>query len=221
MNRKAIRLLCEVRDEFEDESSKMVISGCIGPRGDAYDLNDTMSALEAEDYHRVQISTLGETDADMINALSLNNVDEAIGIVRAAKSVGIPVVISFMVETDGKLQSGVSLKEAIKRVDEATNKGPVYYMINCSHPTHFESELEHEPWMDRIRAIRANASCKSHAELDKSVELDEGNPVEFGRQHGALARNFKSLNVFGGCCGTDHRHIEEICKAVIASRLEG
>jgi len=217
VNRKAIDLLKEIRNEFEDEKTKMVISGCIGPRGDGYNPTNVMSAEEARQYHTAQISIFSETDADMVTAITMNYVDEAIGITKAAKSIGMPVAISFTVETDGKLPTGQTLKDAIESVDEATSNTPAYYMINCAHPAHFESVLiADEPWLERIRGIRANASTKSHAELNDSEELDEGNPVELGRQHRELLSKLKNLNVLGGCCGTDHRHVEEICKVCIA-----
>jgi S-methylmethionine-dependent homocysteine/selenocysteine methylase len=217
MNRKAIELLEEIRNEYEDGQTRFVISGCIGPRGDGYMPSAIMTAEEAQQYHYEQIKTFSETRADLVSAYTINYVDEAIGIVKAAQSVDMPVVISFTVETDGKLPTGQTLKQAIELVDAATNNGPVYYMINCAHPTHFEYAVAgNEPWLDRIHAVRANASCKSHAELDDSTELDEGNPRELGDQFRKLKTRLKKLNVLGGCCGTDHRHIDEIAKACVA-----
>lgn len=217
MNRKAIELLCDIRKEFENEKTKMVISGCIGPRGDGYNPMNVMSAEEAQRYHATQIQTFSETDADLVTGVTMNYVEEAIGIARAAKSVGMPVVISFTVETDGKLPTGQMFKDVIESVDQATRRAPAYYMINCAHPTHFEGLLvAGEAWSERIRGLRANASTKSHAELNESAELDEGNPEELGRQHRELLGKLKHLNVLGGCCGTDHRHVEEICKASLA-----
>jgi S-methylmethionine-dependent homocysteine/selenocysteine methylase len=215
-NCKAIELVNKIRSEFENETTKTVISGCVGPRGDGYNPTDVMSAEESQQYHTAQIKTFSETDADMVTAITMNYVEEAIGIARAAESIGMPVAISFTVETDGKLPTGQTLKAAIESVDEATPNVPAYYMINCAHPTHFENVLiAGEPWLERIRGIRANASAKSHAELNDSEELDEGNPIELGRQHRELSSKLKNLNVLGGCCGTDHRHVEEICKAVL------
>jgi S-methylmethionine-dependent homocysteine/selenocysteine methylase len=215
-NCKAIELVNKIRSEFENETTKTVISGCVGPRGDGYNPTDVMSAEESQQYHTAQIKTFSETDADMVTAITMNYVEEAIGIARAAESIGMPVAISFTVETDGKLPTGQTLKAAIESVDEATSNAPAYYMINCAHPTHFENVLiAGEPWLERIRGIRANASAKSHAELNDSEELDEGNPIELGRQHRELSSKLKNLNVLGGCCGTDHRHVEEICKAVL------
>jgi len=216
MNRQAIDLLSNIRDDFEDEKTQIVISGCIGPRGDGYNPTSMMSAAEAEAYHAWQMAVMAETETDMVSALTMTYAEEAIGVVRAAQAVGLPVVISFTVETDGRLPSGQTLKDAIEQVDAETNDGPAYYMINCAHPTHFERTLTiDEPWVQRIRGLRANASCLSHAELDEAKELDDGNPVELGSQYRALQEKLRNLNIFGGCCGTDHRHIEAIAEACV------
>lgn len=213
-NRQAIALLDAVRGEFAGDKSPMVISGCIGPSGDGYDPATWMTEGDAEQYHRMQAETFRDTEADMITAITMTHAPEAIGVTRAAQAVGMPVVISFTVETDGRLPTGQPLPEAIEQVDAATQRGPAYYMINCAHPTHFEASLTAgQPWVSRIRGLRANASTKSHKELDEATELDAGNPVELGAQYRALRGRHPHLSVLGGCCGTDHRHIEEICKA--------
>jgi S-methylmethionine-dependent homocysteine/selenocysteine methylase len=216
MNRKAIALLHEIRHESETEQSQMVISGCLGPRGDGYIPSETMIADEAAQYHRTQIETFREADADLVTAITMNYVEEAIGIARAAESVGMPVVISFTVETDGKLPTGQTLKDAISQVEQTTHQFPAYYMINCAHPTHLAEALTSgESWLERIRGLRANASSKSHAELNESETLDDGNPEELGRQYRDLKDQLKNLNVLGGCCGTDERHVEAICQACL------
>ena len=212
-NHKAIDLLHELREELETDRSPMVISGCVGPRGDGYDPGKVMSPEEAEAYHGRQIRVFAEAGADLVTAITMTNTNEAIGVTRAARAADMPVVISFTVETDGRLPTGESLKEAIEAVDRATGRGPAYFMINCAHPTHFESVLNGESWMQRLRGIRANASKRSHAELDEAEELDDGDPVELGAQYRDLRRRFGHINVLGGCCGTDHRHIEQICGA--------
>jgi S-methylmethionine-dependent homocysteine/selenocysteine methylase len=215
-NRRAIRLLEEIRSELATEKIEVVISGCVGPRGDGYSPAQTMSDREAETYHREQVETFADTAADMVTAITMNYVEEAIGIARAAESAGMPVVISFTVETDGRLPTGQTLRAAIEQVDAATSGYPSYYMINCAHPTHFEHLLaEAEPWTKRIRGLRANASRKSHAELNESPDLDVGDPVELGMQHAWLKRRLPQLNVLGGCCGTDHRHVEQIATACL------
>lgn len=214
-NQQAIELLDEIRGEYQDENTRMVISGCVGPRGDGYNPSDFMTEEEAKSYHAVQIETFSKTNADMVTAITMTYLEEAVGITQAAKVSGMPVVISFTVETDGKLPSGQTLKDAIQKVDEATANYPAYYMINCAHPTHFEGVLAaNEPWQQRIRGLRANASTLSHAELDEAEELDDGSPSELSSQYKELRNKLSNLNVLGGCCGTDHRHIEEIIKAI-------
>ena len=153
----------------------------------------------------------------MVTAITMTYAEEAIGIARAAQSVEMPVVISFTVETDGRLPTGQSLQQAIEQVDAATHRAPLYYMINCAHPTHFaEVLIAGDSWVNRIQGVRANASRKSHAELDQADSLDEGNPAELGYQCSQLQTALPSLNILGGCCGTDHRHIGAMCQALIA-----
>jgi len=214
-NRKGIELLQGIRREYEGAVPHMVISGCIGPRGDGYSADISMTATEAEAYHRAQIATFRETEADMVAAFTIPYIAEGIGIALAARSEDMPVVISFTVETDGRLPSGEMLKDAIEQVDIATDNTPAYYMINCAHPTHFVNALGVGPWIKRIRAVRANASNKSHAELNEASQLDEGNPQELGSQYLNLLGSIENLNVLGGCCGTDHRHVAEICKVFV------
>lgn len=214
-NRHSVRLLEEIRAEYETPETPIIISGCIGPRGDGYVPTNVMSAESAESYHAAQVQTFASTTADLVTAITMNYPDEAIGIARAAKVAEIPAVISFTLETDGKLPTGHSLGEAITLVDEHTSGYPAYYMINCAHPAHFSNVIVgNEPWTNRIRGLRANASTMSHAELNESPTLDAGNPEQLGRQYAELKRQqLKSLNVFGGCCGTDHRHVDQMARA--------
>ena len=216
-NSRAVRLLQEIRSEYETDRMPIIISGCIGPRGDGYVPGTAMSAIEAEAYHQIQIETFANTAADLVTAITMNYAEEAVGIVRAAKHANMPIVISFTVETDGNLPTGQPLGDAIKQVDDATSRYPTYFMINCAHPSHFASVLHgNEPWAARIRGLRANASKMSHAELNEAPELDAGNPIELGQEYAALRKQqLKHLNVMGGCCGTDHRHIEQIALACL------
>jgi S-methylmethionine-dependent homocysteine/selenocysteine methylase len=216
-NRKGIALLEDIRSDYEDEIPHVVISGCMGPRYDGYNAEDRMTAAQSAAYHRPQIATFRETAADMVAAYTLPYVAEGAGVAMAAREEGMPAVISFTVETDGRLPSGETIRDAVEQIDELTDSAPAYYMINCAHPTHFADALGDGPWTDRVRAVRANASAKSHAELDESSELDEGDPVDLGRQYVALAKQLRRLTVVGGCCGTDHRHVAEICSALKAS----
>jgi S-methylmethionine-dependent homocysteine/selenocysteine methylase len=214
LNRKAISLLTELRDQYQEEVSTIVISGCVGPQDDGYNPAGKLSADQATGYHSTQIGTFAETDADMVTAITMTYADEAIGVTRAAQRVGLPAAISFTLETDGKLPSGQALGEAIEETDAATDGGPAYYMINCAHPTHFDGILDpDEPWAQRIRGLRANASTRSHAELDEAEELDEGDPVDLGARYAGLRKELPNLNVLGGCCGTDDRHVAHVCSA--------
>jgi S-methylmethionine-dependent homocysteine/selenocysteine methylase len=214
INRRAIQLLADIQEEYESERTPVVISGCLGPRGDGYVPDQVMSGREAESYHREQIETFAGSAADLVTAVTMNYVEEAIGIARAAQKVNMPVVISFTVETDGNLPTGQMLKSAIEQVDEVTSEYPAYYMINCAHPTHFEHIVaEGGQWMERLRGVRANASQRSHTELNEAPDLDMGNPVELGKQYARLKKRLSRLNVMGGCCGTDHRHVEQIAEA--------
>jgi S-methylmethionine-dependent homocysteine/selenocysteine methylase len=215
LNRKAIALMEDLRDEYESEEAPVVISGCIGPQDDGYNPAERLSAAAAQDYHSTQIATFSDTAADMVNAMTMTYADEAVGVTRAAMEAGMPVAISFTVETDGTLPSGQALGDAVEEVDRETEGGPAYYMINCAHPTHFDRMLQSAgAWAKRIRGLRANASRRSHAELDESPDLDAGNPEELGGQYRALRPLLTNLAVVGGCCGTDDRHIASICAAL-------
>jgi len=215
-NRNSIQLLEQIRGEYDTARTPVVVSGCIGPRGDGYIPDQALSAEDAENYHREQIDTLAGTSADMITALTLNCPEEAIGVTRAARRAGMPIAISFTLETNGQLPSGKSLGDSIRQVDDATSGYPAYFMINCAHPSHFDKELRgDEPWAARIRGVRANASKMSHAELNETTELDAGDPMELGQQYMHLRTRLRCLSVLGGCCGTDTRHIEQIALACL------
>ena len=216
LNREGIAFMRSLQAEFADKVRPSIVSGNIGPRGDGYNPDFLMSPEQARDYHLPQVRSFAAAGADMITVMTLSYVEEAIGLALAAKATGIPIVLSFTLETDGKLVTGQSLGDAILQVDKATNFAPAYYMINCAHPTHFADTIPSSaPWIDRVMAVRANASCMSHAELDNAEELDDGNPTEFGHQHHALMSVLPNLRVFGGCCGTDERHVGEIAKACL------
>jgi S-methylmethionine-dependent homocysteine/selenocysteine methylase len=216
-NRAAVELVEEFRRDYATPDAPVVISGCIGPRGDGYAPESLMTAGEAEVYHAHQIGTFAETAADMVSAITMTHTGEAIGIARAAAAHDIPSVISFTVETDGRLPSGEALGDAIRTVDEATGGAPAYYMVNCAHPTHVDSTLlAGHGWVHRVRGLRANASTMSHEELDSSETLDIGDMGEFGARNAALHRQLPQISVFGGCCGTDARHIDAVRRALTA-----
>ena len=215
IHRASIDQLLGIRARYETPRTPVVVSGNLGPRGDGYRPDARMSAAQAAAYHGPQIRTFAATDADMIAAFTMNYPEEAIGVASAAKASGMPVAISFTVETDGRLPSGDSLADAIARTDAATGSHPAYYMINCAHPSHFRAVLdEGGAWRTRVRGIRANASKRSHAELDAATEIDIGDIDELARDYRGLQAVLPGLAVVGGCCGTDHRHVEAICRAL-------
>src|SRR4051794_23273564 len=205
-NRRAIALMEELRAVH----AEVVISGCVGPSDDGYNPAERLSPEAAQAYHATQIATFAGTAADMATAITMTYAEEAIGVTRAAHQAGLPVAIAFTLETDGRLPSGQTLAEALAQVDDQTDAYPAYYMINCAHPTHFEAVLDDELIRERVRGIRANASMLSHAELDEAVELDEGDPAALAVRCQSFTTQLPNLTVFGGCCGTDHRHVSAI-----------
>lgn len=215
VQRMSVTFAEDLRRRFEAADMPIVINGVVGPRGDGYKADTSMSAAEAERYHDAQVAAFAGTEADMVSAITMTYAAEAAGIARAAAAHAMPVAISFTVETDGRLPSGESLADAIRTVDRETDAYPAYYMVNCAHPLHFADVLAKDaPWRRRIGGIRANASTLSHAELDAATELDAGDPADLGRRYRALREAMlKHLCVLGGCCGTDVRHVRAICEA--------
>ncbi|MDQ3728240.1 MAG: homocysteine S-methyltransferase family protein [Actinomycetota bacterium] len=219
MNRDAIALLETIRDEA-GEGLPIVISGCVGPSDDGYAPESVLSAEEAENYHSRQIETFADTQADMITAITMTYVEEAIGITRAAKACGMPSAVSFTLETDARLPSGQGLAEAIDQLETETEDAPAYLMLNCAHPSHFDFALPglEKAHRARIRGLRANASRMSHAELDEAAELDIGDPPDLGDRYAALRGELPNLTVLGGCCGTDLRHVTAIRDAWVQAQ---
>jgi S-methylmethionine-dependent homocysteine/selenocysteine methylase len=213
-NRDAVALVLDTRSRWEQPGIPVVVSGCVGPRGDGYQPDSLMTAEEAQAYHAIQIGTFADTEADLVTAITMTYTDEAVGIARAARAQDLPVVISFTTETDGRLPTGETLGQAIQAVDAATGSGPAYYMVNCAHPSHFSAALDPDSgWTARIRGVRANASRLSHAELDQAEELDAGDPRQLAQDYLALSARLPQLTVLGGCCGTTHEHVGAISRA--------
>lgn len=215
-NEESIRFMADLRSQFAGNAGPIVLNGVIGPRGDAYRPEALIASKDAEDYYAEQLGWLAATEVDMVTGLTFNQAGEAVGLARAARTAGLPAAISFTVETDGALPTGQSLADAITQVDAESDGYPAYYMINCAHPDHFGDTLRDQGWARRIRGIRANASRRSHAELDEASELDAGNPHELAGQYVAIAGQMPWLNIFGGCCGSDLRHVTEIARALAA-----
>ncbi|UQN09070.1 homocysteine S-methyltransferase family protein [Deinococcus sp. QL22] len=215
LNVAAVELMHRLRAEFTSDTLEIVISGCVGPRGDGYDPGRVMGITEAAHYHGYQARVLALAGVDMLSALTMTNVNEATGIALAAAEASLPVAVSFTVETDGRLPTGDSLMDAVAAVDEATGGYPSYFMVNCAHPDHFASVLSEAAWTQRIRGVRANASRCSHKELDAMTELDAGDPAELGQLYRTLLERHPQITVLGGCCGTDLRHVTAVAEACV------
>lgn len=214
INIRSIEFYKDIAKEYESPETPMLFGGVIGPRGDAYNVGRTPDAAEAEDYHSEQIQTFKKAGVDLVSAVTFSSVQEAIGVARAAKAAGVAVVISFFVARGGKLKGGETLEDAIAAVDAATDSTPAYYMVNCTHPTEFEPGLNEGEWTRRLGGFMPNAVAMETLDLCKLGHLEDGDPVELGGQMADLARRFPHINVWGGCCGTDGRHIGEITRQV-------
>lgn len=219
MQLRAIEFLREVATPFMSQLPRVMIAGIVGPRGDAYALNRTITAAEAEDYHGVQLETLKRANVDVVSAMTFNNVAEAVGLSRAATRVGLPIVLYFTLDGTSRLKSGPSLREAIAQVDaEAGDARPDAYGVNCSHPDEFMPALEPGDWIRRIRSFRPNAARMEKQALCQIGHLVDGDPPELGSQLGALARHYPHVDIWGGCCGTWDTHLDQIAAAVTAPR---
>jgi homocysteine S-methyltransferase len=216
VNRAAVAFLRDLASDHPDVD--VIVSGNLGPQGDGYDPDELLTPEIAAEYHRPQIESFAAAGADRVTLLTGTHTGEPIGIARAASAAGIPVVIAFTVETDGRLPSGQPLHEAVAEVEAATDGAVLHYGINCAHPDHFTGALLADPAiMKRITLLRANASRMSHAELDAAEELDAGDPVELGALYADLLAEHPDLQVLGGCCGTDARHVDAIARACVVT----
>jgi S-methylmethionine-dependent homocysteine/selenocysteine methylase len=220
MQHRSIGFLRDMAAKHGAAVPRILIGGLIGPRGDAYELNRTITAAEAEDYHSVQLATLKAAEVDFACAMTFNNVEEAIGVTRAARAAGVPLILSLSTDGSGRLASGPSIGEAITRIDSETDGGPACFALNCSHPEEFAQALEDADWVKRLRGFRPNAAKMEKIALCKLGHLEEGDPPELGRQMGAIARRFPHMDIWGGCCGTGEAHLEEIATNVQDARAE-
>ena len=220
MQHKCIDFLRDISTPYETQIPKIAIAGCVGPRGDAYSLNRDITAGTSEEYHATQIATLKDCGVDLVWAATINNIPEAVGISRAAANEGLPVNMSFTLDSTHKLKSGPSLKDAIEATDrEAGDARPESYGINCSHPLEFEPALEPGPWSERIRSLRPNAAKMDKVSLCSLGHIEEGDPEELGQMMGRLARRYPAVDIWGGCCGTWDNHLAHIARNVRSARM--
>ncbi len=209
VNADAIGLLREIAAEFRDLPEVRIV-GMIGPRGDGYRpgaWHAVTGVDDAQAYHLPQVRALADAGAHVIAAYTLSDAAEAAGVVRAAREAGVPVEISFTVETDGLLPSGRTLADTIEHVDAIA--APDGYLLNCAHPDHLARAVDADT-ASRIIGIRPNASRLSHAELDEAESLDEGDPADLAAAMVDLLATMPAVRVIGGCCGTDVRHVAKM-----------
>ncbi len=210
VNRMAVEFMSGLAREREADLVGWSVGGMVGPRGDGYASAGPVDPDAAADYHRPQLASFAAAGISRACVLTLTEVGEAIGLSRAAADVGLAIGIGFTVETDGRLPDGTRLAEAVAAVDAVAP--PAYFVINCAHPSHILAGLQSDhdldtAWRERIGGLRVNASTMTHAELDESEVLDDGDPVQLAIDQQPLIDAFANLEVLGGCCGTDARHV--------------
>jgi S-methylmethionine-dependent homocysteine/selenocysteine methylase len=220
MQMRAIDFLRDVATPYQAQVPALLYAGILGPRGDAYELNKTITAVEAEDYHSEQLATLARARVDVVEAMTFNSVEEVIGLSRAASRAGLPLAVSFTLDNStSRLVSGPSLKEAIETVDAQTGDDrPAFYGINCSHPLEFMPAIEPGDWFERVRCLRPNAAMMDKISLCTLGHLESGDPVQLGELMGGLARRYPHLDIWGGCCGTWDTHLDQIARNVQIAR---
>jgi S-methylmethionine-dependent homocysteine/selenocysteine methylase len=220
MQLRSIDFLREVAQPYDGHVPAIMYAGIVGPRGDAYEANRTITAEEAEEYHSEQLATLARAGVDLVEAMTFNNVPEVIGLARAAARVGLPLSVSFTLDHESRrLMSGPTLKDAIETVDAQTGDDqPAFYGINCSHPLEFMPAIEPGKWFERVRCLRPNAAMMDKISLCTLGHLEAGDPVELGALMGGLARKHPHIDMWGGCCGTWDTHLNEIARNVHTAR---
>jgi len=217
---QSVEFTRELIQEYADDIPQGLVVGTLGPRGDAYQLNNTITKNEAEDYHGVQLETLKKADVDIAWGMTFNNTAEAIGAARAAERIGLPFAVSLSLDSTSRLKSGPSFAEAVETIEAETGGSPVFYFLNCSHPVEFEPALTQGSWLKRVRGLRPNASKMEKIALCQLGHLEEGDPVELGQLVGDVVRRYPHMDIWGGCCGTGEVHLEEMVKNILDVRLE-
>jgi homocysteine S-methyltransferase len=217
---QSIDFLREIAGPYASQVPALLYAGIVGPRGDAYETNHTITTDEAEEYHGEQLATLARAGVDLIEAMTFNSVAEVIGLSRAAARVGVPLSVSFTLDNSTqRLVSGLSLKEAIELTDAQTgDERPAFFGINCSHPLEFMPAIEPGPWFERVRCLRPNAALMDKISLCKLGHLESGNPTELGTLMGTLAGKYPHIDIWGGCCGTWETHLDETARNVRTAR---
>lgn len=210
-----VKFLDKIRSTSHME---MYIGGLMGCRGDAYTGANALNIEDAYDFHSWQTQLFKRGQVDFLYAGIMPALTEATGMARAMSDTEIPYIISFTIQEDGKLIDGHTIDYAIRYIDDNVNIKPIFYMTNCVHPDIVYEAISHkfnqtENVRTRFIGIQANTSALPYSELDGSKELYSSSPIEIAEAMLKLKLecNFK---IFGGCCGTDNTHMEEIAKVI-------
>ena len=208
-----VRILRNIQQESDLE---MYIGGLMGCVGDAYTGENALSEEDAYNFHRWQANAFSTAGVDFLYAGIMPNVPEAAGIAKAMSDTGIPYIISFTIEKNGRLIDGASIHDAISYIDEAVCNKPICYMTNCVHPNIAQEALSQsfnrtDLVRNRFLGIQANTSPLTYAELDGAIDLKCSESEQFAKDMMDL-RDMSKIKIFGGCCGTDDRHMEHVAR---------
>lgn len=218
INKDCVNFLKEIRSGYSNYSKLIFIGGMMACKGDAYRPEDALSKKEAKIFHKEQAILLAESEVDFIKVATLPSVSEAHGMASVISSHQIPYILSFVVQPNGKILDGTPIHQVVHIIDSEIHPKPIFYMINCVHPTIFEQAINNEIQFSRnltkrIIGLQANTSSKSPDELDNLSYLDTSDSEEFGELMVSLHNQF-GIKVLGGCCGSDENHITEIAKRI-------
>lgn len=208
-----------LRSIQEASGIEMYVGALLGCKGDAYTGEGALSEQEAYHFHQWTTARFAEAGVDFLYAGIMPSLPEAVGLAKAADETKLPYIISFTIQADGRLIDGTPISEAICSIDEKTDNKPVCYMANCVHPRILFQALSWpfnrtEVVRFRFRGIQANTSPLSYAELDGSKDLKCSEPEVFAEEMLRLG-SISSIQIWGGCCGTDDRHMECLARWLV------
>ena len=220
VNADNFRFLDDIRKSYGEYAGKIVICGLLSCRGDAYNQSEALTSKDAHEFHSWQANKLADAGVDFLLAATLPAVSEAIGLATALAATGKPYIISFVFRPEGTTLDGTPLKDAVSIIDTDVHPKPLAFMANCTHASIFKTAMMHPAHSSaavrkRVVGVFANTAALTPEELDGSEELVEEDPQTFGDSVGGLYGEL-GMKILGGCCGTDHRHIDNLAKRLIS-----
>ena len=217
LNAEAVMFVKALRGRTGQYGRRIFVAGMMACRNDAYKPQHALDVAAARRFHAAQAEALAAAMPDLILAATLPAASEAEGLARALADVACPYLISFVIRPDGNLLDGTRLDAAMGRIDQRIDPPPAAYMVNCVHPDHLDAALAGMPAAapptGRLLGLQANASRLSPEALDGRAVLDASAPAEFAAAMVRLQRRYR-LKIFGGCCGTDQRHLQAMAAAL-------